>query len=237
MENSLYVGISRQTVLRNAMDMVANNVANMSTPGYRTQNPIFKEYISSPKKADENLSMVYDYGQWQTTSPGTAQFTGGTYDVALNGPGFMGITTPTGDMMYTRGGNFTVNSQNQLVTSAGYLVGAGITIPPGARDVRITEDGQVVADDNAVGQIPVMEFDNLQQLRPEGNGLYSGEGGRPATETTMKQGMIEGSNVNPILEITRMIEIFRDFQSTQAMIKTEDERQRGAIQKLAQTSQ
>ncbi len=237
MENSLYVGISRQMVLRNAMDMVANNVANMSTPGYRAQNPIFKEYLSKPAHDKETLSMVEDYGQWSTTSPGTTQFTGGTYDVALNGPGYIGITAPDGTMMYTRGGNFTTNSQNQIVTSAGMLVGTGINIPAGAKDVKITETGEVVADNNTVGQIPVMEFDNLQMLKPQGNGLYSAEGGRPATETTMKQGMIEGSNVNGVLEMTRMIEILRDFQSTQAMLKSEDERQRGAIQKLAQANQ
>lgn len=237
MENSLYVGISRQMVLRNAMDMIANNVANMSTPGYRTQNPVFKEYLSKPQHDKETLSMVEDYGQWSTTSPGTTQFTGGTYDVALNGPGYIGITAPDGTMMYTRGGNFTTNSQNQIVTSAGMLVGTGINIPAGAKDVKITETGEVVADNNTVGQIPVMEFDNLQMLKPQGNGLYSAEGGRPATETTMKQGMIEGSNVNGVLEMTRMIEILRDFQSTQAMLKSEDERQRGAIQKLAQANQ
>ena len=91
----------------------------------------------------------------------------------------------------------------------------------------------VVADNNTVGQIPIMEFDNLQSLRPEGNGLYSADGGRPATETSMKQGMIEGSNVNAVMEMTRMIEILRDYQSTMKMISSEDERQRGAIQKLA----
>lgn len=239
MENSLYVGISRQMVLRNAMDMVANNVANMSTPGYRTQNPVFKEYISEPKGDREKLSMVYDYGQWQTTAPGSVTFTGGTYDVALSGPGFMGVTTPSGEMMYTRAGNFSTNAQNQLVTSAGYLVagnGGAITIPADARDVKITNDGDVVADGNTVGRITVMEFDNLQQLKPEGNGLYSSSAGRPATETTMRQGMVEGSNVSPVMEMTRMIEILRDFQSTQKMINNEDERQRSAIQKLANVS-
>lgn len=239
MENSLYVGISRQVVLRNAMDMVANNVANMSTPGYRTQNPVFKEYISEPKGDKEKLSMVYDYGQWQTTTPGTATFTGGTYDVALSGPGFMGVTTPTGETMYTRAGNFATNSQNQLVTSAGYTVagsGGAITIPAGARDIKITQDGTVTADGNSVGQLMIMEFDNLQQLRPEGNGLYSSTAGRPATETTVRQGMVEGSNVSPVMEMTRMIEILREFQSTQKMINSEDERQRGAIQKLANVS-
>ncbi len=235
MENSLYVGLSRQVVLRNAMDMVANNVANMSTPGYRTQNPIFKEFISEPKHDKDPLSMVSDYGQWQTTTPGTVQFTGGTYDVALSGPGFIGITTPTGETQYTRAGNFRVDNTGQLVTSAGYTVG-NVTIPAGTQEVKITEAGEVSADGNIVGTIPMFEFDNLQMLKPQGNGLYASENARPATETRMQQGMVEGSNVNAIMETTRMIEILRDYQSTLKMINTEDERQRSAIQKLAQTS-
>lgn len=241
MENSLYVGLSRQMVLRNAMNMIANNVANMSTPGYRAQNPIFEEFISKPQGDKEKLSLVNDFGQWQTITPGVAQFTGGTYDVALNGPGFMGIMSPTGEMMFTRGGNFTVNSRNELVTSAGYAVagsgGSAIAIPTNTREVKITEAGDVTADGNTVGRITMMEFDNLQELKPEGNGLYSSKsGGRPATETTMRQGMLEGSNVNSVFEMTRMIEILRDYQSTQKMISSEDDRQRGAIQKLAQTN-
>lgn len=236
MENSLYVGLSRQVVLKNAMDMVANNVANMSTPGYRTQNPIFKEFLSEPKHDKDSLSLVSDYGQWQTTTAGPTQFTGGTYDVALSGPGFIGITTPTGETQYTRAGNFRTDNTGLLVTSAGYAVGGNITIPPGARDIKITDAGEVSADGNIVGQIQMYEFDNLQALKPQGNGLYSSDAARPATETTMKQGMVEGSNVNAILETTRMIEVLRDYQSTMRMINSEDERQRGAIQKLAQAN-
>lgn len=236
MENSLYVGLSRQVVLRNAMNLVANNVANMSTPGYRAQNPIFKEFISEPKHDKDPLSLVSDYGQWQTTTPGTVQVTGGTYDVALSGPGFIGITAPGGETQYTRAGNFNVDSTGLLVTSAGFPVSGNITIPAGAREVKITDAGEVSADGNIVGTIPMFEFDNLQMLKPQGNGLYAADNARPATDTRMKQGMIEGSNVNAILETTRMIEVLRDYQSTLRMINSEDERQRGAIQKLAQTS-
>ncbi len=236
MENSLYVGLSRQIVLRSSMEMISNNVANMSTPGYRAQNPMFKEFLSKQNNAQEKLSMVEDYGQWQTITPGPAQFTGGTFDVALSGPGFMGINTPTGEMMFTRAGNFTTNAQNQLVTASGMVVagnGGAITIPTTAQSIKITESGEVTADGNSVGQITMMEFDNLQAMKPEGNGLYSSSAGRPATETKMKQGMLEGSNVVPVMEMTRMIEILRDYQSTMKMISSEDERQRGAIQKLA----
>ncbi len=236
MENSLYVGLSRQMVLRTSMSMISNNVANINTPGYRGQNPMFEEYIADPKGLKEPLSMVYDRGQYQTTKAGPTQFTGGTYDVALSGPGFMAIATKSGTQ-YTRAGNFTVDNLGTLVTPSGFLVsgngGAPITIPNGTQSVNITERGEVVADGNTVGQIDMVEFDNVQELKPEGNGLYSSPNpGRLATETIMKQGMLEGSNVQPVMEMTRMIDILREYQSIGKLVQNEHDRQTGMIQKL-----
>jgi flagellar basal-body rod protein FlgF len=241
MENSLYAGLSRQVVLQRSMDLVANNVANVNTPGYRGQNPLFKEYIADPRGIEDPLSLVYDFGQYDTTAPGPMQVTGGTYDVALEGPGFMGVQTPSGEIQYTRAGNFTVNQSSQLVTPAGYAVagngGAPIVVPPGTQEVVIASTGDVIADGNSVGRISVVEFENLQDLKPQGNGLYSATAaGVPATETNVRQGMLEGSNVNSVQEMTRMIEILRTYQSTQRMISNEHERQLSAIQKLSQTN-
>lgn len=243
MENSLYVGLSRQLVLDHAMTLVANNVANASTPGYRAQNPMFQEYISKSTgyTKQDPLSMVYDMGQYDTTSPGSVQVTGGTYDVALMGPGFLEVQSPSGAIQYTRGGDFTTNSSNQIVTADGFIVsGAGgnaITIPTEAKEVVITDSGEVTADGNVVGKFSVVEFDNIQDLTPEGNGLYSSKNpGQAATDTTVRQGAIEGSNVNPVQEMTRMIEILRTYQSTMKMINDEHNRQVNAIQKISKQS-
>jgi flagellar basal-body rod protein FlgF len=225
MESSLYVGLSRQIVLNRAMALVANNVANANTAGYRAQNPMFKEFISKERYDKNDLSMVYDEGQYDSTQAGTIQLTGNPYDVALSGPGFIGVQTPSGQIQYTRAGNFTVNNNNELVTSSGFKVagpgGDGISIPTGATEVKITDEGEVAADGNIVGRIGVFEFDNLQDLKPEGNNLYSAPvAGRPAIETKMIQGSLEGSNVNAIQETTRMIEILRSYQSTCGWFKT-----------------
>jgi len=241
MENSLYVGLSRQLVLDHAMTLVANNVANASTAGYRAQNPMFEEYIakSSGYTNQDSLSMVYDMGQYDTTSPGSISATGGTYDIALNGPGFIEVMAPSGAIQYTRGGDFTLNSNSELVTSDGFRVsgpgGNPIAIPAGANEVIITDDGDISADGNIVGRISVVEFDNIQSLTPEGNGLYSSKDtGRAATETVVKQGYLEGSNVNPVQEMTRMIEILRTYQSTMRMINNEHDRQVNAIKKIGE---
>lgn len=239
MENSLYVGLSKQIVLERAMQTIANNVANVSTPGYRGQNPLFNEYISKPAGDKEPLKMVYDFGQYTTTTAGPLQLTGGTYDVALEGPGFMGVNTPSGETQYTRSGNFAVNPAGQLVTASGFTVagngGAPIAIPSGTKDVKILPTGDVIADGNAVGQIQMVEFTDLNGLKPQGNGLYKADPNNtptPASETKMTQGALEGSNVNSVLEMTRMIEVSRDYQSTMNMVSSEDERQRNLIQKL-----
>jgi flagellar basal body rod protein FlgG len=220
------------------MDMTANNIANANTPGYRNQNPMFQEFISKPQGASQPLSLVLDKGQYDTTSPGPAQYSGGTYDVALQGPGFMEIKTATGDTQYTRAGNFTIDGSGLLTTSSGLQVGnTPIIIPPGTQSVVITEDGGVVADGNNVGKISMTEFDNLQDLEPQGNGLYAATvPGTPATTTTMKQGMLEGSNVNTITEMTRMIEISREYERTMSMLKNEGDRKTGAIQQLAKVN-
>ncbi len=243
MENSLYVGLSRQLVLDHAMTLVANNVANANTPGYRAQNPMFEEYIakSNGYTGQDPLSMVYDMGQYDTTTPGSMQVTGGTYDVALLGPGFIAINTPSGATQYTRAGDFTVNANNELVTADGYTVsgpgGNAIGIPTDAKEISITDSGELTADGNVIGRISVVEFDNIQDLTPEGDGLYSSKSaGRPATETTVRQGYLEGSNVNSVQEMTRMIDILRTYQSTMNMMKNEHERQVNAIQKLSQTT-
>ncbi len=238
MDSSLYAGLSRQVVLRRSLDMVENIIANVSTPGYRQQNPMFEEYLSKPRGASESLSLVYDRGQYTTTTAGPASYTGDTYDVALNGPGFIAVRTVTGQTQYTRAGNFTIDNTGTIVTASGFQVGVTpIVIPDTAKEVKITDDGTVYADDNVVGQISVVEFANLQDMKPEGNGLYSAtNAGTPAVSTTMKQGMLEGSNVNAVGEMTKMIEISRNYESMMSMMNKEAERELGAIQRLAKVT-
>jgi len=237
MENPIYIGLSRQVALRANMDIVANNVANMSTPGYRAQNMVFTEYLSKPKGMDDSMSMVLDYGHFQVTEEGPMRRTTNPLDVALNGPGFFGIQTAEG-IMYSRAGNFQLNNNGELVTGAGYQVaGAGggpIIIPPEATEIKITADGTITTDQGQVGQLLVAEFPNIQELKARGNGLYFSEnpGIAPAENTQVMQGMLEGSNVKPVLEMTRMIDVLRAYQATQKMLESEHERLRSMAQRL-----
>jgi len=238
MENSIYLGLSRQVTLRTNMDIIAQNVANMNTTGYRGQNTLFQEYLSKPRGYDDPLSFVNDEGQYQITAPGPLRQTGSQLDVAIVGDGFFSVQAPGGDIEYTRDGNFTMDPNGTLITQAGFPVasagGGNIIIPPGSENIKIDNKGNVFNQDGALGQLGIFEFENVQQLEQKGNNLYAIVGGQanPATDSRVQQGHLEGSNVQPVVEMTRMIDTLRDYQSVQKVMEKENERLRSAIQKL-----
>lgn len=238
MENSIYLGLSRQMVLQTNMQVVSNNIANMNTSGFRAQNVVFEEFLADPRGGDDPLSFAYDYGQYQMTSPGSQMQTGNPLHVALNGKGFMGVQMPDGKVAYTRDGNFQKTQDGTLVTAAGFPVmgqGGPITISTNAEYVTIDEKGFISDQGGSFAQLQISEFENVQTLKPVGNNLYTTDSeAKPAAKTTAQQGFIEGSNVVPVVEMTKMIEILRDFQSTQKLLETEHDRLRSAIQKLSQ---
>ena len=239
MENSIYLGLSRQMALRTNMDIIANNIANVNTPGYRGQNMLFQEFIDKPRGTLDPLSFVNDYGEYQITSPGSVSYTGNPLDIAVTGPGFIGVQGPDG-VAYTRAGNFQMRADGTLITSAGFPVasagGGNLTIPAGSTEVNIDDHGNISNQDGQLGQIMVHEFQNLRQLKPLGNNLYKADTpGTAATQSTVKQGQLEGSNVQPVIEMTRMIDTLRSFQSVQQVLQSENDRLRTAIQRLTRS--
>lgn len=239
MENSLYIGLSKQVVLRENMDIIAQNVANINTPGYRGQNMIFSEYISDPKRMKEDMSLVLDYGQYQVTDPGSMKETGAPLDIALVGNGFLGIQTPNG-IQYTRAGNLTMDAEGVVRNARGLPVastgGGEITIPSNAKEIRIDQKGVITTEQGEIGQLQISEFTNYQTLDPQGNGLYATtEVPIPAEGTVVKQGYIEGSNVQAVVEMTRMIDVHREYQMVQNIMQSEHERLRTSAQRLGKT--
>lgn len=240
MEDPLYIGLSRQVALQRQMSLVANNIANVNTPGYRADKVLFEEFVAKPKPMKEEISMVFDYGQFKDVAPGKTSFTGNPLDVALEGPAFMMVETAEGTK-YTRAGNFSLNNNGELVTAAGNPVlndgQARIIIPEGAKDIVIAKDGQIVTDQGAAGKIGMVEFGNVNNLRSTGDSYYVADNGEvaiPAQNTNMRQNMIEGSNVQAVLEMTDLIEVSRQFQSLQRTLQNEHDRQRSTIQKLSE---
>ena len=239
MENSIYLAISRQLALRNNMDITANNIANMNTTGFRSQHMLFNEYIEDPKGADDELSFVLDKGQYQTTTAGPMKLTGNQLDVAISGPAYIGITGPGGQQFYTRAGAFQMDAAGIITDASGNPVsdagGGQIIVPAGSTEIKIDEQGNVSNQDGQIAQIMMVEFENLQMLEAQGNNLYAtDQAGIPAENSVMKQGVLEGSNVQPVQEMTNMIDTLRTYQSVQNLLSEENDRLRDAIDKLTQ---
>lgn len=239
MENVTKIALSRAMALQRQMDMVANNVANLNTTGFKGEQPVFTEFLIEPRK-DESYSMVQDKASVRNLAQGAMQQTGGTFDVALLGDGYFALDTLQG-VRYTRAGNFTLNNDRTLVNVAGLPVlddsGNTIQFPAGARDITITSDGTIFANQAQVGKLRVVTFTEPQKLQPIGNSLYqTDELAKADTTTTVQQGYLENSNVQGVTEMNRMIEVARQYESVQNIMKSEHDRLRNAYSKLSKIS-
>jgi len=236
MENATYTALTRQSGLMNEMRVVANNIANLSTTGFRSEGVIFAEHVKALGPNDPSLSMATATARETLSSQGTLTQTGGSFDLAIEGDGFFLIATPQGERL-TRAGAFTPNENGDLVTPEGFNVldagGAPVFIPQGAGPVGIAPDGTVSAGGQPVGQIGLVNPTNiLGMVREDGVRFRADDGYEPALEGRMLQGFIEESNVDPVLEISRMIEVQRAYELGQSFLDKEDERIRSAIRAL-----
>lgn len=236
MENATYTALTRQSGLMNEMRVVANNIANMSTTGFRTEGVIFAEHVRALGPGDPSLSMATASARDTLMLQGGLAQTGGAFDLAIEGDGFFVVETPNGERL-TRAGAFTPNENGDLVTPEGFRVldagGAPVFIPQGAGPVGIAPDGTVSAGGQPVGQVGLVSPINiLGMVREDGVRFRADEGYEPSLQGRILQGFVEESNVDPVLEITRMIEVQRSYELGQSFLDKEDERIRSAIRAL-----
>lgn len=236
MDNPGYTTLTRQMGLAREMQVIANNIANMATTGFRQEGVIFSEYVSDTK-SDDSLSMANGNVRNTSFAQGTLSATGGTFDLAIEGEGYFLIETPRGERL-TRAGHFTPNQQGELVTPDGFRVldpgGAPVFIPPGA-DVAFGADGTISANGTLVGQIGVVRPLDPTGLQREDGVMFVSEGGQePAEGARIAQRFLEASNVNPILQMARMIEVQRAYELGQSFAQSEDERIRNVVRTLGE---
>ena len=250
MENALLIGLSRQAVLERQIDVVANNIANVNTSGYKADKSLFEEYLNTPAHednfvgGDRRVSFVQDRSTYRDMTQGALEETKNPLDVAINGPAFLTVQTQGGER-YTRDGNLQINNQGQLVTAAGnpVLGTAGpIVFQQTDHDINITADGTITVvegtgrTDSIRGTLRLVSFTDAQQVLKEGFNLYAaGEGGTPQADTKsrLRQGFIEQSNVNSVAEMSRMMEVSRAYTSIANLMNQQSELQKTAIQQLA----
>ncbi len=247
MDVSAYVLLSHEQALRRRLDVAANNMANASTVGFKREQPLFHEYVEKADDAQvkdaKTTSFVLDYGAVHDISQGAFQPTGNPLDVMIEGPGYLTVEAPGGGVAYTRAGFVKVLESGELATAGGQLIlGEGerpIRVPPDqAGRLAVTSDGTVVGAQGAIGRLVVTVFDDERTVSPRGDGLVTGQNGRAlaAAETKLKTGGVEGSNVQPIVETTAMVEILRSYQSSQRMSESINEMRKNAISRLGRVN-
>jgi len=234
MDNPVYATLTRQSGLMREMRTVAQNIANMATTGYRAENLVFAEYVADTGAGEPSLSMADAEARWTDKSQGALFQTGGTFDLAIEGPGFFQVSTPAGNRL-TRAGSFTPAPDGTLVAPDGAQLldsgGAPVFVPPDAHSVAVASDGTLSADGTPLAQIGLWQpADPLTMTRAEGVRFDPGGGGAvPAAEGRVVQGFLERSNVDPVSEVARMIEVQRAYELGQTFLDREDERIRATI--------
>jgi len=240
MENSLIAALARQSVLTRQMAVISNNLANLNTAGFKTESLIFKEQVE-PAGKNQVISLVHDVSYFRDVSEGPLTNTNNPLDLAIRGDAFFAVKTPEG-VRYTRHGVFQLDNLGQIVTTDGNpLLGAGgapIAIPPNTSNIIVAADGTISADAAQLGRVEVFRFDNPAALAKVGNSLLDakGQAAQPARDSDIAQGMIEGSNVNGVVEMTRMIDTVRSYQAASKLVDMEHQRILDAIDGLISTS-
>lgn len=233
MDNPGYVTLSRQSGLLKDMQIIANNIANLSTDGFRREGAVFAEMVDRLNVVGGAAAQTAARVRVTDFQQGALAPTGGAFDFAIEGDGFFMVETPDGAAL-TRAGSFVRNPDGDLVTKDGLRVldegGAPLFAPPDARDVTVATDGTLSADGQPIGQIAVVTVEDTTSLTRRDGGLFVTEDAPiPAEDARIFQGFVERSNVDPIREISRMIEVQRAYEMGQNFLNAEDERMRQAV--------
>lgn len=227
MDNVGYVSLSAQIATRQELNVVANNVANINTTGFKSDKMIFSEYVSQAgEKNARPVSFVQDKATWTSFEEGTLIQTGSQLNVAISGEGFLGVETENG-IQYTRDGRLFVNPEGTLVNNEGLPIinmdGAQIQIPAGDNNLTIGKDGVMANNSQPIGRLGVFNTEVPESLIKVGNLKFNSPIElEPMDNPNLIQGSLEGSNVNGVREVTRMIDITRSYSQATTVIENID---------------
>ena len=245
MENSGYVALSRMIAQQRALEVRATNIANTGTPGFKSEGVLFSDYLVHQRGAatppgGRQVQMVQDRATFRDFGPGQVSRTGNPLDLALQGDGFFAVETPRGER-YTRAGRFSLSAAGQVVDTGGNpVLGTDrrpITVPPEGGAITVTGDGTVSTDTGQVGKFRIVQFDDQQALRAEGNSLFATtQPPREVATPAVAQGTIEGANIQAVVELTRMMAEMREFEFAAQFADTEAQRQQSAIDRILRKS-
>ena len=236
MDAPVYTTLTRQSGLMREMQVLAHNIANLSTTGFRREGVIFSEFVRRLDRGEEPLSMAAGNARHTDLTQGALTRTGGTFDFAIEGDGFFRIETPQGERL-TRAGHFILGPDSELLTPDGHRLldgaGAAVFVPALAGSVTLAPDGTLSADGQPLAQIGVVRPEDPAQLRRVAGSLFEVTGDTvPVPDARLHQGLLEDSNVDPITEMARLIAVQRAYELGQSFLTREDERVRAVVQTL-----
>jgi flagellar basal-body rod protein FlgF len=255
MENAALIGLSRQITLARELDVVANNIANLNTTGYKADGAVFEEFLMPGARdglfhgSDVRPSYVRDRATWHDFRPGALVQTGNPLDLTIDGDALFVVQTPRGER-YTRNGAFKINADGLLVTSEGYQVqgqSGPIQFQTTDHDISVNDGGEIrvreganTTSDSLRGQLRVVRFDQVGRLQKDGSSLFVAPDGvqpqpveRPQRARVI-QGALEQSNVRAVVEMSRMVEITRTYTQIASLLQQQGDMRRNALDKLAE---
>jgi flagellar basal-body rod protein FlgF len=244
MQNATYIALSSQMALQRHMDVVSNNLANLATPAFKGEAMVFSQYLVKPAGTSP-LAFVQDIGTVRDLRQGPLSRTGNPLDLALEGKGYFAVQSPLG-VRYSRNGHFQLDADGQIVTNDGFAVlgdsGQPLIVPPTTKTITVAPDGTISLSSDGttavslVGKLQVVDFAAPQAVAPAANGLWVTDQTPQPAAAKVQQGMIEESNVQPVVELTRMLSVARASQSIKSFLDEESQRRSTAIDKLGKVS-
>lgn len=242
MDNTIYVALSRQMILRREMDITANNIANADTAGFKVEAIISEANPArlpvQPGSGSKNIQFVLDTGVGRDFTQGTLDQTTSPLDLGIEGDGFFQINAARGER-YTRDGRFSLDATGKIVTKGGEPVagdgGGDIVLDTTLGEPSIARDGTISQKGQVVGKISVYRFASLSGLAKDGDGLYRNDANQTpevAPDAQVRQSMVESSNVKPVIEVTRLIEVSREYEKIARLMDSAAELDRKAIERL-----
>ena len=235
METTSLLTLSLTTALRHQMDVIAHNIANANTTAFKSERVLFNTYLQDVD--GKTIAFVDDVAVLRNMADGPIAVTGNPLDLAIRGDAYFQVDTPDGER-FTRSGHFALDADGALVTTDGYPVLANDGFPiltiPGDSNITINSDGSVTSETGDIGRLGLVTFADARALIYQGGGLYATDATPlPAADAEIIQGSLEGSNVVPIIEMTRMISLLRSYQAAQSLADRQDEIRSQAINTLA----
>lgn len=238
MDNAGYVSLSRQAGLLRELDAVANNIANISTNGFRREGSIFAEHYMALDDGDPGLSVATMSHRFLDLAPGDITQTDNPLDMAIEGQGFFLLETQNGQRL-TRDGAFTRNAEGELTAQDGARVlddsGGAILIPAQAKTVTVGDDGSVYVDNQVVAKVGVVTADPAYLIR-EGNNRFRAEAEiTPVENARVSQNALESSNVSAVTELARLIDVQRTYELSKSLSDSENDRIEQTVQTLGRS--